>query len=252
MTTISLIVPAAGCGARTKLDGNKILVPLHGRPLLWWTLRALSSPQAMPDNCRLIEILVAARREEFALIESVFELLQTPLEPQSTLAAEISLRLIEGGAHRQASVQNAVRVATGNLVAVHDAARPLVSPALVARVIAAAQESGAAIAALPVADTVKIAHENALPTSVSTIEQTFDRNRIWLAQTPQVFARKVLWEALQHAERDNFIGTDCASLVEHHAEVAVSLIEGETTNFKVTFATDIERALNLLDSNEGV
>jgi 2-C-methyl-D-erythritol 4-phosphate cytidylyltransferase len=161
----------------------------------------------------------------------------------------LTLRLIEGGETRQQSVSNAVQVAAGDFVLVHDAARPLLSRELIARVIEAAQRNGAAIAALPVSDTVKRATRCG---EANHIAETLPREEIWLAQTPQVFRRGVLLQALEAARRDGFTGTDCASLVERlcaesgQALHRVTLVLGEERNFKVTFAADLERAAHLL------
>lgn len=248
--TISIIVPAAGCGARAGLGRNKVLCDIHGRPLLWWTLRALTHPDAIPSDMDLHEIIVAARCEEWLAIEDVF----AQLGLQSTLA----LRCVEGGHSRQQSVHNAARAAKGDWLLVHDAARPLVAPETVHRVVQAAQISGAAIVALPASDTVKLAAPNASITRDQStlkpaIEATLDRSRVWLAQTPQVFRRALLLRAFEQAERDAFEGTDCASLVERlhpengDAPCAVALVEGSGRNFKVTYADDLERAATLLN-----
>ncbi len=159
------------------------------------------------------------------------------------------MQCIEGGESRQASVANASRAATGDLLLVHDAARPLVSPQVIRNVIEAAQSSGAAIAALPVADTVKQARTASPP----SIAQTLDRQLIWLAQTPQIFRREVLLQAQELAAHDGFIGTDCASLVERLCDAegeplfSVTLVKSEECNFKVTYAADVERASALLE-----
>src|SRR5204862_4173066 len=118
--TVSIVIPAAGCGSRAGTTGNKILAPLAGRPLLWWTLRALIAPEAFPSGTRPVELILAARRAEFPLIQPILDDLFTP-SPLHPLTAS----LVEGGATRQESVFNAARAAHGDLLSVHDAARPL-------------------------------------------------------------------------------------------------------------------------------
>ena len=231
-TTISIVVPAAGCGSRAVTSGNKILAPLHGKPLLWHTLRALVNSAAFPENNQLIELFIAARRDEFELIHPILHHLIP--RPSSLIP-----RLVEGGATRQESVFNAAQVARGDLILVHDAARPLVSPPLIKRVIEAAQQNGAALAALPCADTVKQATEN------RCVAATLDRSLLWLAQTPQIFRRELFLQALKNAAQNNFNGTDCASLVEHFGH-EVQLVAGEARNFKVTYPDDLERAAALI------
>jgi 2-C-methyl-D-erythritol 4-phosphate cytidylyltransferase len=231
---IAAIVPAAGCGARAALPGNKVLAPLRGRPLLDWTLRALleAAPLLEAQSTPLAQILIAARREEFALIEPV-------IAHHSSL-----ITVVEGGATRQESVFNAARQAdaSAEYFLVHDAARPLVSLELIARVCRAARHHGAALAACGASDTIKTTVEE---NGARFVASTLDRSAIYLAQTPQVFRRDIFLNALERAERENFDGTDCASLVERNGG-RVAVVEGEATNFKVTFAADLERAEKLL------
>jgi 2-C-methyl-D-erythritol 4-phosphate cytidylyltransferase len=131
---------------------------------------------------------------------------------------------------------------------------------LIACVCRAALRDGAAIAALPASDTVKLARlqEGKIEKgggAQAVVEQTLDRGTIWLAQTPQVFRREILCEALARAEADGFIGTDCASLVERLSGPdrqplqRVTIVEGEARNFKITFAADLERAAALIDAD---
>ena len=216
-----MVVPAAGCGARAALNGNKILAPLLDRPLLSWTLAALL--KARPN-----EIIIACRNEERAAIQNAIE-----------LAGQSNIVLVEGGATRQDSVLSAVRAAQSEWIVVHDAARPCVSLELIEATLAVAKESGAAIAALPVSDTVKRAGADGF------IAQTLDRNEIWLAQTPQVFGREAFLAALESARSEGWQGTDCASIMER-AGHRVSLVRGDAENLKVTYAADLERAAAIL------
>ncbi len=228
---MAAIVPAAGCGARTGLSQNKILTPLGDQPLLGWTLQALAA-SAVPLrklNIELTQIIVAARPEEFAVLEELFA---------SFSGFAPSLTLVEGGATRQESVGNAAQKADADLILVHDAARPLLTPDLICRVAYAALQNRAALAALPASDTVKVAREQG---GAAVVADTLKRETVWLAQTPQAFARELYLDALTQAEQENFAGTDCASLVERLG-VDVTLVEGELENFKVTFAADLERA----------
>jgi 2-C-methyl-D-erythritol 4-phosphate cytidylyltransferase len=234
-------VPAAGCGARAALNGNKILAPLCGKPLLWWTLRALLNPAALPANAVAGELIIAARTEEWPLIQRVVDELEY---------SNPFVKLVEGGATRQDSVHAAVKVARGDYVLVHDAARPLLSPDVMRRTVESAIQNGAAIAALPVFDTVKCVRGQ-------NIETTLPRDEIYLAQTPQVFRHEVLNEVLQSAKADNFQGTDCSSLVERlrasNRVLAsgaivppVKIVAGDAQNFKVTYADDLQRAEEIL------
>ncbi len=228
--TISAIVPAAGCGARAALNGNKILaLLLDNRSVLFWTLNALRGANCWPGA--LLEIIVVAQAAEFAAIEEI----------KHQCAFSLEFRLVVGGATRQDSVFAGVEAARGDFVLVHDAARPCVSSAVIERVVQAAQKTGAAIAALPVSDTVKRAD------SAGNIAQTLDRNEIWLAQTPQIFQRDWFFTALKAAQETGFSGTDCASIMER-AGHEVALVEGDSHNLKVTYAADLERAAAILRS----
>ncbi|HEX8834696.1 MAG TPA: IspD/TarI family cytidylyltransferase [Abditibacteriaceae bacterium] len=246
---ISLVVPAAGCGARANLNGNKILAPLLGKPLLWHTLRGLTELFVSPkynriSNTSTVEVLIAARRDEWETVQSVW----------NDLALPLPFRLVEGGATRQDSVRSAVEAARGKYVAVHDAARPAVTAELFERVFEAAQRCGAAIPALPVSDTVKQARAGS--TDETSIAQTLARETIFLAQTPQIFRRAILLEAFESAARNGFVGTDCSSLVERLTSLdgtpkyAVALARGDERNLKVTYAADIERAAAYLSQGE--
>jgi 2-C-methyl-D-erythritol 4-phosphate cytidylyltransferase len=235
--TISVIVPAAGCGARAALNGNKILAPLRGSfspqgefSVLFWTLNALRDAN-YPEGTELLEIIVVARPEEFDAVQTVW----------NQCGFTIDCQTVAGGATRQDSVYEGVKAARGDFVLVHDAARPCLSSDVLQRTVTAALASGAAIAALPVSDTVKRSNGQ------DFISQTLDRSEIWLAQTPQVFQRDLFLEALQSARQTGFQGTDCASLLES-AGHSVALVVGDVNNLKVTYAADLERAAAILSS----
>lgn len=178
------------------------------------------------------ECVIAARKEEFPLIEKIYATDQLPF----------LVRIVEGGETRQQSVHNAVKTIGAEWVMIHDAARPLLSAQLIATVCDAARRHGGAIAALPATDTVKYStHSEGQP----FIKSTFERHQIWLAQTPQVFSRQHFAHALQSAENANFEGTDCSSLMERLGQ-KVALVSGEPENFKITYAQDLARAEQIL------
>jgi 2-C-methyl-D-erythritol 4-phosphate cytidylyltransferase len=150
--------------------------------------------------------------------------------------------IVPGGSVRQDSVAcglDAVE-ADAAIVVIHDAARPLVSRDLIERVIAGAKASGAAVAALPVVDTLKrLGGHNGTVTTV-------DREGLWAAQTPQAFRTALFREAVKRATLDGFVGTDDASLVERLGS-PVTLVEGEALNFKITCVQDFSLAEALLN-----
>ena len=240
-----------------------MLAPLLGKPLLWHTLRALaaqidffaslptaslptatSSTRCSTLDAQIVEFVVAVRDEERAIVQTIFDETQIALP----------LKLAAGGATRAASVQNCVEKARGDFVLVHDAARPCLTSEVTTRVVAQALRSGAAIAALPADDTVKRVQNE-------SIEETLDRSTIFLAQTPQVFRREWLRNALRNALRDapesGFVGTDCASYVERYlrktdtssTRCRVQIVRGDARNLKVTYADDLARAADFLSSS---
>ena len=218
---VTAIIAAGGLGARFGGAQPKQLVALKGRAILQRAVEAfLQSPE-------VADVVVA--------------LPSSLLRQPPAYLSHPRVRLVEGGASRRASVAAAFEVArdTATLVVVHDAARPLVSQALIARTIEAAQRDGAAIAALPVHDTVKRG------TAAGLIAETVPREGLFLAQTPQAFQVDVLGQALAGAAEGD--ATDEAMLVERTGH-PVRLVEGDPRNLKITTAEDVRMAESLLSS----
>lgn len=215
-TRVAAIIVAGGQGTRTGADLPKQFVEIaHGRTMLDVTLQAFLS-------CAEVDEVIVAVPAGFA----------------DRVPSAARLQIVAGGARRQDSMANALaRVSDkADVVLVHDAARPFVSQALITATIAAARQHGAAIAALPVSDTVK---RTAASESRRVIRETLPRDEIVLAQTPQGFRRELLVAALA-AARDSEV-TDEAMLVEH-AGIPVFVVEGDPTNVKITTAEDLELA----------
>jgi 2-C-methyl-D-erythritol 4-phosphate cytidylyltransferase len=147
------------------------------------------------------------------------------------------VRLVEGGDSRQQSVENALAslAADTELVAVHDAVRPFIERHTLETVFNEAAESGAAIVGIVPVDTVKQVHRN-------KIRQTIPRDRLILAQTPQVFRFDLLKQAFEKAREENFVGTDESSLVERLEQVEVSVVPGSDRNIKITKPSDMDLA----------
>lgn len=215
------IVVAAGRSER--MGGvDKIFATLMGRPLLAWPLGAFK-------QCDAIEgvIVVAAPSS----LDRVRDLVKEWRFGKVTA-------VVRGGETRQDSVRAGLDAASAaTIVAIHDAARPLVTPDLIARGVALARETGAALCAIPSRDTVK-----EVDGDPPVVRSTPERARMWLAQTPQVFDRELLLEA--HA-RATSAATDDAALVEA-AGHAVRVYEGAPWNFKVTTEEDLIIAEALL------
>jgi 2-C-methyl-D-erythritol 4-phosphate cytidylyltransferase len=140
---------------------------------------------------------------------------------------------VVGGAERQDSVRAGLKALPegAELVAVHDAARPLVRPEDVTRVVEAARRDGAAILATPVRDTVKRVRQG-------RVIETPERSECWAAQTPQVFRVRILREAMAKAAADGVVGSDDAQIVERLG-VPVTVVEGDPRNIKLTFPEDL-------------
>jgi 2-C-methyl-D-erythritol 4-phosphate cytidylyltransferase len=206
---------------------RKQFILLDGQPILAHTIRKFLS-------CSLVtEIVVALRAED---IEWAGELI-------AKLFPSAPIRLVSGGNTRQESVEQALHSISPDveIVAVHDAVRPFVDVETIEKVIKEASESGAAIVGIVPVDTVKLVHLN-------KIRQTLTRERLVLAQTPQVFRQDLLRHAFQKAREDGFIGTDESSLVERLEEIEVSVVPGSERNIKITRPADLELARLFLSS----
>jgi len=215
---VSAIIAAGGRGQRFGAPVPKQLVAaIDGKSALERSVNLfLSHPQ--------IDELVVALPAEFV---------GSP--PPYLRAAPKPIRVVAGGARRQDSVANAFGVINdaAEIVVIHDAARPFASAALISRTIAAAAESGAALAAMPARDTVKRATGQSTP----FVSETIPRESVYLAQTPQVFTRRVLRDALALG-KNGPDATDEAALAER-AGHPVRLVEGESTNIKITTPDDL-------------
>ena len=222
---VALIV-AAGSGERLGADRPKAFVELGGRPMLAWSLRALARVDA-------IERIVVALPPAHAGIAPVE--LGAPLEGPEVLA-------VACGRSRSESVRLALSAAgPGDPVLVHDAARPLLSAALAAKVLDALDDESvqAAVAAAPVTDTIKQAGEDRV------VQQTLSREALWAVQTPQVFRRDALERALEVPDEVLATATDDAWLVERGGE-RVLVVQAPRENVKVTTALDLLVAEALL------
>lgn len=218
VTRNAAIVVAAGASRRMGFD--KLFADLAGRPVLAWTLQAVVEADVFDQ---IVLVVSQANRER-----------AVELVRQLGLAR---VAVVPGGPRRQDSVAAGLAaVATADWIAVHDGARPLVPPALFREGLVAAGETGAAIAACPVEDTIKMID------SAGLIQATPDRATLVRAQTPQVFRVDVLRQAYARPQVD---GTDDAALVEALG-VPVKVFPGAAENLKITTPVDLEIAEALL------
>lgn len=162
------------------------------------------------------------------------------------LPAEISGATVIGGAERQYSIFNALdKINETDLVIIHDAVRPFVTPSQIDVCCQAATETGAAVLGIPVRDTIKEIDQDQF------VKTTPPRNFLWQTQTPQVFKKKILVEAYRDALKEGFTGTDDSSLVERLG-YKVKMVEGDHSNFKITYPMDLKLAqLSIEKEQEG-
>ncbi|MGB8493129.1 MAG: 2-C-methyl-D-erythritol 4-phosphate cytidylyltransferase [Candidatus Acidiferrum sp.] len=227
MTHITAILPAAGLGTRMGAETPKQFLELDGVPIVILSLRRIAA-------CPLItEIIVATRADNVERLEARIreEKFQQPV------------RVIKGGDLRQDSVAQALKLIGDEteLVVVHDAVRPFVTVEQITRVIEEARRCKAAILGVPAMDTVKEVKRASLPEDVALITATVPRERIVLAQTPQVFETRLLKEAFAQAEGDGLSASDEAGLVERMGH-DVYVVQGSERNIKITKPADMDLA----------
>jgi len=222
---VAAVVVAAGRGERLGAP-DKVLAPLAGRPMLAWSLRALEHAQTVGSV-----VIVAAPHTQETIKRLVTD------EGFAKVAA-----IVAGGERRQDSVAAGLAALPEGIaiVAIHDAARPLTGADLFDRCVQAAAETGAAIAAIPVADTLKRVTER-------VITGTVDRAGLWAAQTPQAFRLEVLRRAIAAFPGETV--ADEARLCEA-AGVAVAIVPASLANLKVTHPEDIAVADALLRARD--
>lgn len=224
----SALVVAAGNS--TRMGGvNKLLQPLDGVPVLVRTLAAFQVAGTVD------EVIISTREEDLLEISQLCR----------TYGLTKCVKVIRGGESRVHSALLAALEASpeAELLAVHDGARPLVTPELIDRVVSAAARCAAAVPAVAVKDTVKAVRED------GGVEETLDRDRLRAAQTPQVFEASLLKAALQSALEQGVPVTDDASAVERLGKV-VFLVEGEEENLKITTPADMILAEAIIQARE--
>ena len=214
----ALIIAAAGNSSRMGAGVDKQFVMLAGKPVLWHTVNAF----AQLTQIRQMLVTVSPGNAD-----RVSALLQQ-------MGVGIPWQVVAGGAERQDSVRNALELVSPSveLVMVHDGARPFVESSCVLKSMQTAAETGAAVVAVPVKDTIKCSD------AAGNVEQTLDRSRLWQVQTPQTFRRELLIKAHEQAAVAGVVATDDAALVEW-AGGSVNLVRGSYYNFKVTTPEDL-------------
>ena len=219
---ISAIICAAGRGDRAGFGRNKLLVPLHGAPALFHTLEKFDIPQ-------IDEVIVTcspADREEIA-----------------ALCAPFGYNITEGGATRTESVYNALKCCTGDIVLIHDGARPYVARDAIENCIACVKANRSGICAVPVTDTVAISEGG-------KISNVPDRSSLFSLQTPQGFFAADIKRAYELAINDGKSYTDDSAVFRAYIG-APTLCEGSRDNIKLTFRSDFAREYPAINAAAG-
>ena len=216
--SVCAVVPAGGLGTRMGGTVPKQFLNLNGKPILYYTLKALQ------ESGLISELILVVPKKEYG--NACDQWLGKP---------EIVAKVVVGGAKRQDSVYNGFCEVSreSEIVLVHDGVRPFLSHKMIRETINAAREYGAAITAIPVHDTIKRVDASGL------VSQTVERENLWRVQTPQAFQYKILNEAFKKANSENFYGTDEGTLIEHLG-APVKVIEGSEKNIKITQPEDLE------------
>lgn len=228
MNSVWAILVAGGTGTRFGAQVPKQFLPLAGRKVLDYALELFATSP-------LFEGVVLVLPQDF--VSEWKSQLQNGPWPR--------VRVTAGGLTRQKSVQKGLQLVDGHAewILIHDVARPLVTEEILRRTLAGVQETGAAVTAVPVADTLKKSDER------QYVQKTVSRERLYQIQTPQAFSKSLLDEALEWAEAKGLDATDEAGLVESMGH-KVRLVEGSVTNFKITRAEDLEMAAALLEKRK--
>ncbi|MGV0794135.1 IspD/TarI family cytidylyltransferase [Mycolicibacterium sp. XJ1819] len=230
------VVLAAGLGTRVGADGNKAYLRLAERAMVTWSLDALTQ---VTELSRRVLVYRAGERE---LAEGTVE----RELPHTTV------EFVEGGQTRHHSELNVLRYLAADIesgavdvVAIHDAARPLAGPGMFVTALSVAREFGGALPAIAVRDAVRARVDGGIEPPMS------GTRRLVRVQTPQAFRARPLLEAYRAAGRDGFEGTDTSSCVEKYSEVEIRTFHGDPRNLKVTYARDIAVAERLLSARAG-
>lgn len=218
------IIPAGGIGKRMQSQNPKQFLTLFDEPILLHTVKALAKT-GLINKFIIPSVDVVYTKKILNHIET-----------------DLDIIIIKGGKTRQDSINNAlIEIKKLNLkpdfILIHDSVRALVQEQTVINVINKAKEKGAAVAARPVSDTLKLAHQD--QDDDVLIKKNVSRDLLWQTQTPQVFATNILYEAYEQAKKDHFLGTDSAGLVER-INKDVYLVESPQSNIKITTQEDLE------------
>lgn len=229
MNIVYAIIPAGGIGSRMQSKEPKQFLEIDGKPILIITISKLISTNLISKFIiPTIDIIYTKKLLRFNF-------------------PNLDFIICKNGKTRQESIQNAITEIKDledqpDLILIHDAVRPLVQKETIEAVIHKGSQTGSAIAAKPVTDTLKLAYHN---NGQAFIKKNVSRDYLWQAQTPQVYRREIFYKAYQKAFEDHFEGTDSAGLVERLGQ-EIALIESPQSNFKITSQEDLKLAKKIL------
>ena len=226
MNKITAIVLAAGSGSRMKSKTKKQFMEIKGKPVIWYSLFEF-------EKSRVDEIILVTGKEDID-------------DCKKEIVEKYNLKKIKnvvaGGSERYESVYNGLKEVTGNIVLIHDGARPLINNEIIERSIEGTIKSDACVVGVPVKDTIKRADKEGY------IIDTPNRSELWITQTPQSFktdlvkmAYKKMKEELEKGNTTLNI-TDDAMVVEEFTTNQVRFVQGDYKNIKVTTPEDIDIA----------
>jgi 2-C-methyl-D-erythritol 4-phosphate cytidylyltransferase len=222
---VSAIIVAAGSSRRMGFD--KLFAPLAGKPVLWHSLKAFS------DTKEVDEILIVTREERMDEVEHLV----------ASQKLKKVTKVISGGAERHISVWNGLQAVSSEgseFIAIHDGARPLVTPKLIKACLELAENHGAACCASQIPDTVKRASVEQMVT------ESVERTGLWAMQTPQVFSSGLILQAYAALMAKHEMVTDEVSAVQKLGK-KIALLKNDDWNMKITFPHDLELAEHVLD-----
>jgi len=219
------IVVAAGRSSRMKLGQSKQYLPLLGKPVLAHTLFAF-------EKCSIIdEVILVVNQDDMEFCRN---------EVVGKYNFRKVSKIVKGGKERQDSVYNGLCLVSplAETVLIHDGARPFVTSKIIAEAVSFLKDFDGVVVGIPVKDTIKVVEDD-------IIKGTSSREKLWMAQTPQVFALSVLRKAYEKAKSDNFYGTDDSVLLERMG-YKVKMVTGSCENIKITTQDDLALAGEIL------
>lgn len=218
MSKITAIVLAAGSGSRMNSQTKKQFIEIKGKPIVWYSLFAF-------QNSQVDEIILVTGKDDIEYCKK---------EIVDHFGISKVAAVVAGGKERYESVYNGLKVASGDIVLIHDGARPMINQNIIDRCVDGVKQYDAVVVGMPVKDTVKIIGTD------NIIEKTPDRSRVWITQTPQAFELKLVKEAYEEMMKNTDSNvTDDAMVVEKYSATKVRFVEGDYSNIKITTPEDI-------------